>query len=976
MTDYFANEEEVVRRLILPELAKYGLMEHELQHERSVYLKFGRNSLLLSKEGVGRKGAGARYDILVSLEGRNLAMIEAKADQLELTDADRDQGISYARLTHPITPVTVVTNGRDWRWYDTITKEVIEPADFEFRGLRPALPDTAYQEALERFVGLDSGNAIRISQAQVATCISPLTAEHQPDTAIFQPNLYVPSSSLDEGLASFLAGDKQLFLVGGKSGAGKTWWSAITAKQLSQNGQLVFFFRARNLRQSLVGHLAEELGWATSQSLSKKETLRRLHRLFGPRDWFVLVDGLDELEGNRSSFLDDAVQRLAEVGGRVIATIKSNHIDEVLVPSGEASLAAIAAYRPIPILGERTMDEFHSLLQGYRDHYDWHGRLSLELQQILRRSPHQLRVAVKLGAELGTDVLSLKHRGFHEAVLDMLLRRLAAPPAGQQALETLASTMWTEDSEWLSLSTLSRAGLLVDGPLRDLENLGLLRIGRQGVAFEQDVHRDFVLAEYVLRLSEQPAGKLADILDGWSQSNLKRSVCENYYNWAAAAHQTAIDGGLSEALGQLLHRFTRALTSTFKSTRFSSNKPAMRAFVSLATHKVQTHGYADEQLWGRGLTVFSDPRSSPLRLPDLKWAYVGGTAVRRFRGPTTSPPQLEQDLRDDFSSEVDRMFKNGLLDENGAPALLHERLHFAASVAFRDARLRFSQEQIREMPISEIVRRLGEARLTEVELDRQVERKLRSGVIAVSWFGSLQTYSVPAATRDERAAARAVAVAQLGSLEPRALVAECGERSSCGDAIRLGRLLEESGADHIGALAAERLTDAIQTAREFYDPTTSTRVPAEVLDAVRDFLLICIESYESVVASTLTDGAAARIRALDGRFGFAIDAGMVGPYAVNLVIAEVQCAPNTPRVVVADIGPEQTDSGILNADGASYHFDEVSYGDLFVAGKAYLPYEEASRHCIPVLVRTWVYERMKERVMNMTNDIIRDVIAT
>ena len=58
-------------------------------------------------------------------------MVEVKAPDEKLTDDDRDQAISYARLVHPIAPFALVTNGRDdWKLYDSITKDLIPRCDF------------------------------------------------------------------------------------------------------------------------------------------------------------------------------------------------------------------------------------------------------------------------------------------------------------------------------------------------------------------------------------------------------------------------------------------------------------------------------------------------------------------------------------------------------------------------------------------------------------------------------------------------------------------------------------------------------------------------------------------------------------------------------------------------------------------------------------------------------------------------------
>lgn len=76
----------------------------------------------------GKSGnIGGRLDILVGHRDRNLAVIELKHVGQELTDADRDQGISYARLLPEIAPIVIVTNGIETRIYNTYTKQLWQP---------------------------------------------------------------------------------------------------------------------------------------------------------------------------------------------------------------------------------------------------------------------------------------------------------------------------------------------------------------------------------------------------------------------------------------------------------------------------------------------------------------------------------------------------------------------------------------------------------------------------------------------------------------------------------------------------------------------------------------------------------------------------------------------------------------------------------------------------------------------------------
>src|SRR5438552_3235848 len=122
------NEEEIKVRYVLPWLGGTGLDISDLQFERTFSVKLGRQTIQVQGEKT-RGTAGGRLDILIRRNDQNLLVVETKASDVALTDDDRDQAISYARLVHPIAPYAVVTNGTEYQLYDSITKERINPSD-------------------------------------------------------------------------------------------------------------------------------------------------------------------------------------------------------------------------------------------------------------------------------------------------------------------------------------------------------------------------------------------------------------------------------------------------------------------------------------------------------------------------------------------------------------------------------------------------------------------------------------------------------------------------------------------------------------------------------------------------------------------------------------------------------------------------------------------------------------------------------
>lgn len=161
------TEEDVKVKLVVPYLKSLGFTEDELFFEKSFTLHFGRNTIRVdTQEQV--KEAHPRLDILVKRDGRNLFIIEVKTDSDHLSDGDRDQAISYARLVDPMAPVVIVTNGKDFKLYKTGNKEEIKKGKEEILAYKIGDDlESLYCEALENFIGYSKENVKTFCRTQI-----------------------------------------------------------------------------------------------------------------------------------------------------------------------------------------------------------------------------------------------------------------------------------------------------------------------------------------------------------------------------------------------------------------------------------------------------------------------------------------------------------------------------------------------------------------------------------------------------------------------------------------------------------------------------------------------------------------------------------------------------------------------------------------------------------------------------------------
>jgi hypothetical protein len=124
--------------------------EVKVEHQKSFSIQFGHHNVQVDLKEPSKYPSRAILDILLTIGGVNTILLELKKEGLKLSQVDIDQGISYARLLHPMPPLTLISNGIDNQFYNTYTKEKIEATNIDFEFIQK-LTDNSFQLATNDF---------------------------------------------------------------------------------------------------------------------------------------------------------------------------------------------------------------------------------------------------------------------------------------------------------------------------------------------------------------------------------------------------------------------------------------------------------------------------------------------------------------------------------------------------------------------------------------------------------------------------------------------------------------------------------------------------------------------------------------------------------------------------------------------------------------------------------------------------------
>ncbi len=321
------DSEEDVRVSLALYFRELGFSLEEMSFEDSFQITLGHAAIMINKS-TSRKDARARSDMLLTHNGQALAIVETKAPDVELSDDDRDQGLSYARLLTSMPPYTILTNGRELKVYDTITADLINDDSpskanwaqngFSFSGLSV----TNHDWFIRRLLSLNYEVLQEYCRAQVVRAKDDLQSTSD-ELRRYSTDLYIHRHKMTGQIEEFLKTDRLCFGIIGESGVGKSnEMCAIVDTLIQGNDLLVLFYRGIHLASGLVSAIQNDFMWEFERDEPISRIIRRFTDLTKAHQsrLLIFIDGIDEYPGRLDSLrteLLDFVRHLSSTSIRL-----------------------------------------------------------------------------------------------------------------------------------------------------------------------------------------------------------------------------------------------------------------------------------------------------------------------------------------------------------------------------------------------------------------------------------------------------------------------------------------------------------------------------------------------------------------------------------------------------------------------------------------------------------------------------------
>jgi hypothetical protein len=761
------NEEELKVRYIVPLLERLGLNRADLQLERSFSFKAGRHELDENLRGQLRDKR-PRLDLLVTREGRNLFIIEAKRPGQEITRNDALQAISYARLVHPIAPYAIVTNGSQSHLYGTVSREEIAPEKAQIDGtFEIVLPAADDFEPLDCFLRLSLENLLRFSRAQVDSALTQLRGSAAAPTKQYIPETHVPRQAVEVALQELLRSSQSTLALVAESGMGKTSTMCHCPGAIFDAGHAVLFFRGSELGSSLLQTIANEFAWTFTEHLSPPALMRRLSRALGKRRLLLFIDAIDEWQR------DDAYRQLGSLARHLPTTVKlvvsckSSRWPLFLEQRGvstdfEAHLLR-HNNRPGLLLTPFADLEFYLALRKYGHFYGFHGVWDQSLLEEARRSPFFMRIAFEVARDLGLNQLRETTREVFERYFEGCLGKTSRRPLSERLLEAVAKALFDSNSDRIEVERLRELfGLRIVDDLPEEPFLsGALERARgtdsasETVRFVFDGLRNYVIARKC-RWHEQSGDALRTMFDG-AGVGVQEEAFLAYYRLAPEAHKRALDHRCFPAAASFLAAYKGIVQDHF--AFFASSFPpgdfahtGLVIEVNLRTG--EGYGYGLRRLKPGDPEILLLPAASDIWFADslARWG-AGGLRYRLTDDDWLhSENPFHELLRVNIVGLLQGIVQTGALNEQATPDLAKELL--AAAVLSKPELLNEPNRGPGSEGLPLTVGRIRYWLLLQQHwhrLERElVHGKLDQGAIPFRQEGAFISYEPPPLTEDER----------------------------------------------------------------------------------------------------------------------------------------------------------------------------------------------------------------------------------
>lgn len=596
------NEEELCSTILLPYLQALNIPLNQVSLEQTFTVRLGHT--VLDIKGNEKNKLSGRFDVLVkNSDGDNLFIIELKAPDVKLTQEDVNQGISYARLLDQIAPFVIITNSKETKVYDTISKkqlhsEELAKTDFWINSRQLSTQEdlNIRFEALQNFLGYSSENMQLFCRAQRERGMSALKGSQ--NNRKFNPKTYVKRKNVRTAVDSFIKSNSTAFAILGESGVGKTNELCSLAEELGEK-QVVLFINATEVSESIEKSLSNEFNWSFSENIGLQEIVKRLSKLGRvlKKRVLIFIDSLDEAEAvNIERSVSELASNISSANGivKLIVSVKTSDWPRFSLLRGTISKLHLLLDKswyssdndsnkdPHPFaLTTFNESEKNEAITAYSKFFELSSFPEGAVKNYCKH-PFLLRVVSELYSNGKEIPMNISEELLIDTWIRKKLEQTVEPELFRLALISLAQAIYEESIDkaeksvtfgelWrASVTTIFKNSKSLEAVsiFRQLESIGFITAQQdhkdvKHYSFYYGPVRDYFLARHILKLDDISSAQLSAQLPSILDNSILRSSLFWHLRRAPAQQKMAVDSLIGSRAEEFINTYNEILDTLF-----------------------------------------------------------------------------------------------------------------------------------------------------------------------------------------------------------------------------------------------------------------------------------------------------------------------------------------------------------------------------------------------------------------------------
>ncbi|WP_437665612.1 type I restriction enzyme HsdR N-terminal domain-containing protein [Sorangium sp. So ce1182] len=370
------NEAEFEARMVAELRVALPWLQHaEIAVQHTLTLRLGHHKVLVDGHAPKRAFVQGRLDALITYRGEPLLLIELKAPNVALEDADVEQALSYARLLPRMPPLALVTNGSSRRLIKVHDGSALAMASIDEKGLNTLLASTTalavgeVDQALKTLLGRDGSVWAPILRNWSRRAVKNLTGPARDLRMPIVEGFHVPRSATTR-ITQYIAAGATLVALTGAPLGGKTNVLAEIAMTDSDDfvGLFVDASQTESVLQYVANLFAQEFFSGVSPDSVRTWLYAGLRGARGPR-LVLIVDGLRGTAADQRFVqeLNELVEFASDSRVSVVVGLGSDTYDRISRVSGRRTatrFGSLAAKVSVGPLTDAELNAAEDLLSG------------------------------------------------------------------------------------------------------------------------------------------------------------------------------------------------------------------------------------------------------------------------------------------------------------------------------------------------------------------------------------------------------------------------------------------------------------------------------------------------------------------------------------------------------------------------------------------------------------------------------------